>query len=113
MRDKNFTTSFLVDQSPEEVFNAVNNVRGWWSGEIYGDTDKLDAVFEYRYQELHRSVQKITEFAPGKRVVWHIVDGHLNFVRDGEQSSSERAGVSVEESPKRCSRRALKCTRYH
>jgi len=85
MRDKNFTTSFLVDQSPEEVFNAVNNVRGWWSGEIDGDTDKLGAVFEYRYRELHRSVQKITEFVPGKKVVWHIVDGYLNFVRDKDE----------------------------
>lgn len=85
MRDKNFTTSIVVDQSPEEVFDAINDVRGWWSGEIDGDTDKLGAVFEYRYQTLHRSVQQITEFVPGKKVVWHIVDGHLEFVRDKDE----------------------------
>jgi hypothetical protein len=41
MSEQNYTTSFIVDQSPEEVFAAVNNVRGWWSGEIEGGTDKL------------------------------------------------------------------------
>ena len=82
MRDKSFSTSFLVDQSPEEVFAAVNDVRGWWSGEIEGHTDKLGAVFEYRYQELHRSTQEITEFVPGKKVVWHVQTARLNFVED-------------------------------
>ena len=31
METKGYSTSFTVDQSPEEVFNAINNVRGWWS----------------------------------------------------------------------------------
>ena len=30
MSKQGYTTSFAVDQSPEEVFAAVNNVRGWW-----------------------------------------------------------------------------------
>jgi hypothetical protein len=36
MTAKNYTASFTVDQSPNDVFAAVNNVRGWWSGEIDG-----------------------------------------------------------------------------
>jgi hypothetical protein len=82
MKTESYTTSFTVDQSPNEVFHAINNVRAWWSGEIQGDTNKLGAEFTYRVQDVHRSTQKITEFIPGKKVVWHVTDGHLGFVKD-------------------------------
>jgi len=82
MNSQNFTTTFTVDQSPETVFAAINNVRGWWSGEIEGSTDKLGDEWTYRYQDVHYSKQKITAFIPGKKVVWHVVEGYLNFVQD-------------------------------
>ena len=79
---RGFSTTFTVDQSPWEVFEAINNVRGWWSGEIDGSTDQLGAEFTYRYQGLHRTTQRITELVPGKRVVWHVSDATLNFVEN-------------------------------
>jgi len=77
-----FIATFTVDQTPEDVFAAINNVRGWWSGEIEGSTDKLGDVWTYRYQDVHYSKQEITELVPGKRVVWHVMDGLLNFTED-------------------------------
>jgi Activator of Hsp90 ATPase homolog 1-like protein len=82
MNTKDYTTTLSVHQSPEQVFDAINNVRGWWSGEIDGRTDKLGAKFTYRYKDVHRSTQKITEFVPGKKVVWHVLDAQINFVKD-------------------------------
>jgi hypothetical protein len=82
MQNQNFTSNFLVDQSPLEVFNAINNVRDWWSKEIEGDTDKAGAEFKYHYKDVHRSKFKITEFIPGKKVVWHVLDNYFNFVKD-------------------------------
>jgi hypothetical protein len=82
MNDQSLTVTLLLDQSPEQVFNSINNVRAWWSGEIDGDTDRLGAEFTYRYKDVHRSTQRITEFVPGKKVVWHVVDAKLNFVSD-------------------------------
>jgi hypothetical protein len=82
MKTENYTTSFTIDQSPDEVFSAINNVRGWWSGDIQGRTDLLGAEFTYRYQDVHETTQKIIESVPGKKVVWHVVDSHINFVKD-------------------------------
>ena len=82
MKTKDYTTSFTVDKSPEEVFDAINNVGGWWSEEIDGSTDKLGAEFKFHYKDLHRSTQKITELVPGEKVVWHVLDSHINFVKD-------------------------------
>ena len=54
MDNKSFNTSILVNASPNEVFNAVTNVRGWWSEEIEGNASKVGDVFNYHYQDLHR-----------------------------------------------------------
>ncbi len=82
MKNPDFTTTISVDRTPEEAFTAINNVRGWWSGEIEGDTDKLGAEFTYRYNDVHRSKQKVTELIPGKKIVWHVLDSQLSFVED-------------------------------
>jgi hypothetical protein len=53
MKNPSFATTFSVGQTPEEAFNAINNVRGWWSEEIEGSTDTLGAEFTYRYKDVH------------------------------------------------------------
>jgi hypothetical protein len=84
MTTADFTTTILVDQSPKEAFNAINNVRGWWTGNpgVEGSADKLNDEFTYDYQPYHHSRQKITEMVPGKKVVWLITESHLSFVED-------------------------------
>src|SRR5215510_11997349 len=82
MSTQDYTTSFTVDQTPEDAFVAINNVRGWWSGEIEGSTGKLGDEFIYRYDDVHRSRQKITELIPGKKVVWHVLESNLSFLND-------------------------------
>ena len=82
MNNRNYTITLTVNQAPEEAFAAINNVRGWWSEEIEGSTDKPAAEFKYHFKDIHRCKLKITELIPGKRVVWHVLDNDFNFTKD-------------------------------
>lgn len=85
MTTQDFTTTILVNATPDQAFDAINNVRGWWSGELDGPTDTLGARFSYRYKDIHKSTHEITELVRGKRVVWKTVDAELNFVKDKKE----------------------------
>lgn len=82
MTTSDFTTTILVDQTPNEVFNAVNNVRGWWSERIDGGTTELNDEFTYQRWELHKCTMKLTEVIPGKKVVWKVLDNYFSFTED-------------------------------
>jgi hypothetical protein len=79
MTTSDFTTSILADQTPEETFNAINNVRGWWSEEIEGRTDKLNDEFKYHFEDIHRCHLKLIEVIPGKKVVWLVMDNYFKL----------------------------------
>ena len=85
MKTYDFTTTILVGQTPKEAFNAINNVRGWWTGEITGNTDKLNDEFDYRYKEIHFSKQRVVEMVPDRKVVWQVTDSRLNFIENKDE----------------------------
>jgi len=85
MNSQDLTFSFTVDQTPDEVFAALKQVSSWWPGEITGETGRLGGVFTYRYKDMHRSTQKITEWVPGKRVMWHVTESYLSFLKEKEE----------------------------
>jgi hypothetical protein len=91
MKDQNFTTTLTVEQTPQEAFAAIKNVRGWWSEEIEGCTDKLGDEFTYHYKDVHRCKMKLTEVIHGKKVVWLVVDNYFNFTKD----KSEWKGTEI------------------
>ena len=91
MKTSDFTTTISVDQTPQEAFEAINNVRDWWPGEIEGNTTKLNDEFSYRYKKMHYSNQKLVEVIPGKKVIWLVTESSLNFV----ENKSEWTGTKI------------------
>lgn len=92
MSATNFTTTIEVDQTPTEAFNAITNVRGWWSERIEGSTEKSNEVFYYQRWEIHKCTMKLTEVIPGKKVVWLVLDNFFSFTKD----KSEWIGTTIE-----------------
>jgi hypothetical protein len=80
MSTADFTATILVEQTPEKVFKAITNVRGWWSEEIEGSTEQLNDEFSYHFEDLHRCRIKLLEVVPGKKVVWHVL---ANYFKPG------------------------------
>ena len=95
MMTTDFTTTMLVDQSPGEVYDAINNPRAWWSGEIEGHTKKLNDEFTYRYKDLHLSKQRIVEMIPGKKVVWLVFESNINYAEDKREWTGTKMSFEI------------------
>jgi len=90
METTDFTISISVNKTSQEVFKAITNVRGWWSGyyseEINGNTEKLNDEFSFRAGAgAHYSRQKLVEVIPNKKIVWLITESNLSFLEKTDE----------------------------
>jgi uncharacterized protein YndB with AHSA1/START domain len=91
MDASSYTTSFTVDRTPQQVFDAVNDVRGWWMTTVDGDNRAVGDEFSYRVPDIHFCAMRVTELVPGEKVVWTVVDNHMDFIDD----QSEWIGTEI------------------
>src|SRR4051812_5024614 len=82
MRESSYTTSFTVDNRPDRVFAAVNDVRGWWMTTVDGDNRAVGDEFSYHVPGIHSCTMRVTDLVPGRRIVWQVVDNHMSFIDD-------------------------------
>jgi uncharacterized protein YndB with AHSA1/START domain len=97
MENKNFKTTLIVDQSPEKVFKAINNPKGWWSENIVGSTEKLNDEFIYAYKDVHVCKMKIVESVPNKKVVWLVLENQFNFTTDRNEWKGNKIVFEISE----------------
>src|SRR6478672_1206511 len=79
------THSLTVDQTPQQVFDAINDVRQRWCDSVVGDTASLGAEWVYLTPDIHFSKQRTTVLVPGERVEWLVVDSHLSFTEEKQE----------------------------
>ena len=104
MSEPGFTTTVVVDATPDQAFAAINDVRGWWSGppaptepQIEGRTDVLGAEFSYRVSDVHYSKFRITELVAPSRVAWLVLDSELTFIEEKEEWTGTTVTFDVSE----------------
>jgi hypothetical protein len=97
MKPQNFKTVIVFEKSPAEAFRAINNVSGWWSEEVQGNTSNVNDVFDYHYEDIHRCKVKVIESIPNKKVVWHVLDNYFNFTHDDTEWKNTRIIFEIAE----------------
>jgi hypothetical protein len=85
MNNPHFQISFSLDQTSQEVFNAIRNVRAWWSEALEGNSENIHDEFIYRHGELHYSKHKLIEVIPYEKVVWLTLESQLTFVEKQDE----------------------------
>jgi hypothetical protein len=86
MQTNSYTATIEAAQSPEAVFNHINDVSKWWSKDFEGSSTKLHDEFVICHPGRHYSKQKLVEVIPGKKIVWLVTDSKLNWL---EKDKSE------------------------
>ena len=82
MSDQSYTTTIVVDRTPDEIFDAITNVGDWWPSDLEeGSTKAVGDEFTHQV-EGHWAKIRVTEVVPGERVVWRILDNHFSFIDD-------------------------------
>lgn len=52
MKKESFNTTIMVNQSPMDMFDAVNNVNGWWSKAAKGDSIVLHDLWRIYFETI-------------------------------------------------------------
>jgi uncharacterized protein YndB with AHSA1/START domain len=82
MNDQSYTTVLSVERSPQEVFDAINDVRSWWNRNLEGASGAVGDEFVHHVEGIHRAQIAVTELVPGERVVWRVLDNWFSFIGD-------------------------------
>ncbi len=102
METSNFTLTLLTEQSPQEVFNAINKVRDWWTGyyseEINGGTEKLNDEFTFSAGSgAHYSKQKLVEVIPNKKIAWLITESKFGYLKKADEWTGTKVIFDISE----------------
>lgn len=95
MKTTDLQFHFVFEQSPAKVFEAINNVRGWWSEGLSGETKNTGDEFVYRHRDLHESKQRIVEMVPEKKITWLVTESALSFLKHPGEWTNTRVQFEI------------------
>ncbi len=95
MTKHDFTTTLVVEQTPQQVFKAISNPQNWWPGEIHGSSQHLNDEFTYRYKDFHFSRQRVVDMIPDQKLVWLVTESIINYVEDKREWTGTKISFEI------------------
>jgi hypothetical protein len=80
-KSQDFTCSISASVTPAEALEKIARVSEWWAKNTEGPSNQLNDIFTIRWAGPYVTF-KITEAITNERVVWHVTDCHLPWLKD-------------------------------
>ena len=90
MANKDYTCTIEAAVPAKLAYDKIARVQEWWAKDFEGSARKLGDTFTVRFGETFVDF-KIPDAHPDSRIVWHVVNCHLHFLKD----KTEWNGTSV------------------
>ncbi|HVX27444.1 MAG TPA: SRPBCC domain-containing protein [Parafilimonas sp.] len=84
MKNENYSISFNTNASAKAAFKNINNVAGWWTKNIEGNTENVNDVFTVRFGETFVTFE-ITEIIPERKIVWKVTGCNLHWLNNKKE----------------------------
>ncbi|MGN6220993.1 MAG: SRPBCC family protein [Microbacterium sp.] len=91
---QDYTTTITVAGTPQQAFDAINDVPTWW-GRITGTTTAVGDEFVYVVPGLHYSGFRVPALEPGRLVEWVVTGSYLDFVDDHQEWNGTRVRFEI------------------
>jgi hypothetical protein len=85
MNASDYQHRFIVQATPEQVFEAITRVSEWWTINTDGKSQAVGDEFTVQFGDVHLTRQRVTEALAGKRIVWHVTESLLPWLKDLEE----------------------------
>lgn len=95
--DINFSRVYTFEASPAAVFNAINDVRAWWSEDFAGASAKPGDEFDVNFSDIHYSKQRITVMEQNRKVDWLIMARKLTFLENMSEWNGTTVSFNIDE----------------
>lgn len=90
MTGKDYQCSIQAPVSAKDAFEKIGRVPEWWAKDFEGRASEQGDAFTVRFGKTFVDF-KIAEADPSKRIVWQVVNCHLDWLKD----KTEWNGTSV------------------
>ena len=84
MKEQNYTATIVADTTAKATVKAINDVAGWWTENIEGNSHNLNDVFTVNFGETFVTF-KIIELVPDEKAVWLVTDCYLHWLNNKKE----------------------------
>ena len=95
MKSQDYHQSFVADVTADEAFDAINDVKAWWTKSFEGHSESVHDLFSTPFGKTWVKFE-VTEMVPGRKIVWLVTDCNIEFVKDKKEWKDTKVVFEIE-----------------